>query len=118
MENFSVYCASKAALESLAKSFAAELASKKIRVNSISPGVVKTPMLDSVGLKEENLSEWSNMIPLKRAAQPEEIAKAALYLASDDASYVTAMIYWWTAASLGISFFNLALYLYYPKLSQ
>lgn len=90
MENFSVYCASKAALESLAKTFAAELAPRKIRVNSISPGVVKTPIFDSIGVKGEDLSEWAKMIPLKRVAQPEEIARAALYLASDDASYVTA----------------------------
>ena len=89
-ENFSVYSASKAAVVSLAKSFAAELAINNIRVNSISPGLIKTPIYDSLGISEQELSEFSKQIPLKRIGTSREIANTALYLASDNSSYVTA----------------------------
>ncbi len=105
MENFSVYCASKAAIISLSKTFAAELAPRSIRVNSISPGVVRTPIFDQIGVTEQDLQEWSNLIPLKRAAEPDEIATMALYLASDDASYVTAADFAVDAGLSGISSF-------------
>ncbi len=105
MENFSVYCASKAAIISFSKTFAAELAPRSIRVNSISPGVVRTPIFDQIGVTDQNLQEWSNLIPLKRAAEPNEIATMALYLASDDASYVTAADFAVDAGLSGISSF-------------
>jgi NAD(P)-dependent dehydrogenase (short-subunit alcohol dehydrogenase family) len=105
MQNFSVYCASKAAVISLAKTFAAELAPKMIRVNSISPGVVRTPIFDQIGVTEQDLKDWSNLIPLKRVAEPHEIATMALYLASDDASYVTAADFSIDAGLSGISLF-------------
>ncbi len=105
MANFSVYCASKAAVISMAKTFAAELAPKKIRVNSISPGVVRTPIFDQLSVTEQDLQEWSNLIPLKRVADPHEIATMALYLASDDASYVTAADFAVDAGLTGISSF-------------
>jgi NAD(P)-dependent dehydrogenase (short-subunit alcohol dehydrogenase family) len=89
-ENFSVYSASKAAVVSLAKSFAAELAINNIRVNSISPGLINTPIYDSLGISEEDLSKFSQQIPLKRIGISREIASTALYLASDNSSYVTA----------------------------
>lgn len=90
VKEFSVYAASKAAVTSFAKSFAADLAPQKIRVNSISPGVVKTPILEKANLSKEALDLWTNNIPMHRMAQPSEIAHAAVYLASDESSYMTA----------------------------
>ena len=90
IKDFSAYCASKAGVVSLAQSFAAELAEKNIRVNSISPGVVKTPILESAGLPKATLKTWSDAIPMHRFAEPKEIASAALFLASDESSFMTA----------------------------
>ncbi|BBU31074.1 short-chain dehydrogenase [Burkholderia sp. THE68] len=88
-KNFSAYCASKAAVVSLAKSFAAEFVESGIRVNSISPGVANTPIFDSLGMSEAQLLDWSNVIPMKRPAEPAEIAAAMLFLASDASRYMT-----------------------------
>lgn len=88
--NFSVYCATKAGVISFAQSFAAELVEKKVRVNSISPGVVRTPILESAGISESTLQTWTKAIPMHRFAQPKEIADVALFLASDESSYMTA----------------------------
>ncbi|KTD20294.1 acetyoacetyl CoA reductase [Legionella lansingensis] len=89
IKNFSAYCASKAAVLSLAKCLAAELVSENIRVNSISPGVVNTPILHGLQLSEDNLKNWSASIPLKRFAKAEEIAQSMLFLASEESSYLT-----------------------------
>lgn len=105
MENFSIYCASKAAIISLAKTFAAEFAVKKIRVNSISPGVVKTPIFDQAGVTEQDLQDWAKLIPLRRIAEPAEIASTALYLASDESSYITAADFSVDGGLSGISLF-------------
>jgi NAD(P)-dependent dehydrogenase (short-subunit alcohol dehydrogenase family) len=88
-KNFSAYCASKAAVVSLAKCFAAEFIDFGIRVNSISPGVANTPIFDSLGMSEAELLQWSNVIPMKRPAEPGEIAAAILFLASDASRYMT-----------------------------
>jgi NAD(P)-dependent dehydrogenase (short-subunit alcohol dehydrogenase family) len=88
-KNFSAYCASKAAVVSLAKSFAAEFVEFDIRVNSISPGVAHTPIFDSLGMSEAQLMQWSKAIPMKRPAEPAEIAAAILFLASDESRYMT-----------------------------
>jgi NAD(P)-dependent dehydrogenase (short-subunit alcohol dehydrogenase family) len=95
---FSAYCASKAALISLTQSAAAELASDKIRVNSVAPGNVATQMhFNALREEAENRSvsfeamkdvEW-NKIPLGRAADPAEIASAIAFLASADGAYLT-----------------------------
>lgn len=90
VKSFSAYAATKAAVISLAKSFAAELVEQKIRVNSISPGVVRTKIMEGAGISEADLNSWANIIPMKRFARPEEIAAAALFLASDESSYITA----------------------------
>jgi NAD(P)-dependent dehydrogenase (short-subunit alcohol dehydrogenase family) len=90
VKNFSVYAASKAAVISLAQSFAAELLPKKIRVNSISPGVVRTTILESAGLTEEALETWTKAIPMHRIAMPAEIGEVAVFLASQESSYITA----------------------------
>jgi NAD(P)-dependent dehydrogenase (short-subunit alcohol dehydrogenase family) len=88
----SVYSATKAAIRSLARSFAAELTAKNIRVNVLSPGAIVTPIFEkATGSKEEldgTLEYFSNYAPAKRMGKPEEIAAGFLYLASDDSSYM------------------------------
>lgn len=90
---WSVYGATKAAVRSLARSFAQELGDKGIRVNALSPGVTDTPILEKFGFGESNLSEILSQVsastPLGRIGNSGEIAKAALFLASDDASFIT-----------------------------
>jgi NAD(P)-dependent dehydrogenase (short-subunit alcohol dehydrogenase family) len=87
------YGASKAALISLGKTLAVELAVKKIRVNSLSPGAISTPIYSKLGMNEAQLSEFAAgfipKIPMARFGDAAEIAKAALFLASTDSSYVT-----------------------------
>ncbi len=87
------YAATKAALRSYARTWAAEFKSRGIRVNTLSPGVTDTPMLDSqsagVGKRESVVDMYLNMIPIGRLAQAEEIANAAVFLASDQSSYMT-----------------------------
>ena len=83
------YCASKAAVVSLTQVAALEYAPWKIRVNCICPGIIDTPLLRAtVARTEMNTAVWENN-GLRRRGLPEEIAKAALFLASDDSSYVT-----------------------------
>ncbi len=87
----SVYAASKAGLLSLARTLSAELLPRGIRVNGLSPGPVETPALSKLGLGEEALramqEEIIKLVPLGRMGTVREMAKAALYLASDDSSY-------------------------------
>lgn len=85
--NTSVYAASKAALNKIAKVAANELASRKIRVNVVSPGPIATELLLSV--PEEVLHHFASATALQRLGQPEELAKAILFLASEEASFVT-----------------------------
>ena len=85
------YSASKAGLVGLTKSVAKEMASRGIRANVIAPGFVLTEMTTGK-IPEEKLAEWCKAIPLQRGAQVEEIAKAALFLVSDDSSYVTGQV--------------------------
>lgn len=89
-----VYFATKAAVRSLARTLAAELAPRGIRVNAVSPGLVPTPFVGKMGLPQEALDGFASMIagqaPLGRLRKAEEIAPAVAFLASDDAAYVTA----------------------------
>ena len=93
MPGASIYAASKAALISLAKTFAVELASRKIRVNVVSPGPIATPIFSKMGLPEAAQKELGGAIvaqvPLARFGEAGEVAKAVAYLASIDSSYVT-----------------------------
>lgn len=81
------YAAAKAGLIGFTKSVAKELASRNIRVNAIAPGCVATEMTEVLG--QDALDAMIKSIPLGRAAQPEEIAQAVLFLVSDHASYIT-----------------------------
>lgn len=87
--NGAAYSASKAGLTLLTKDNAVELAKDNIRVNSIHPGGVITPMTDFIKTMEGGDDMVKNMCPMARMGTPEEIAQGALFLASDDASYVT-----------------------------
>ncbi|MBF4493460.1 SDR family oxidoreductase [Flavobacterium sp. JLP] len=93
MPNSSVYAASKAAVLSLNKVFATELAPRKIRVNAVSPGPVETPLYGKLGLEKAEVEGFGALlgekILLKRFAQSSEIAKTVGFLASDDASFIT-----------------------------
>jgi len=86
---FGVYAASKAALRSFARTWLNELKERKIRVNVLSPGQVDTP--DSQRLDKATREMFESLIPRGKMGRPEEIAAAALFLASDDSSYVNGM---------------------------
>ena len=94
MAGASAYGASKAALLSLARNLSAEFLPQKIRVNAISPGPITTPLhsTEKFGITDEQLQQMGesirSLIPLGRFGTPEEIAKAALFLASDDSSFM------------------------------
>lgn len=84
------YAAAKAGLLGLTKSVAKELASRNIRANAVAPGYIQTDM--TAVLPENVIAEMVKTIPLGRVAQPEEVAKAVVFLASDDASYITGQV--------------------------
>jgi NAD(P)-dependent dehydrogenase (short-subunit alcohol dehydrogenase family) len=91
---FSVYAATKAALRSFARTWAVDLKGKNIRVNVVSPGVVVTPAYKSdLGLSDAQIKQFEAQgaaaAPLGRVGTPDEIAKAVVFLASDDSSYIT-----------------------------
>lgn len=89
----SAYAASKAAVRSIGQTVAAELASKGIRVNLLSPGPVETPIYGKMGLPKEALDEmgtaFATKIPLGRFGTADEMANVAVFLASDESSYIT-----------------------------
>jgi NAD(P)-dependent dehydrogenase (short-subunit alcohol dehydrogenase family) len=92
---FSVYSASKAAVRSFARTWTMDLQARKIRVNALSPGPTETPAQTRMGdtpAKKQFIKEYiiAN-VPMGRFGQPEETAKAALFLASDDSSFITGI---------------------------
>ncbi|KAM3109687.1 glucose 1-dehydrogenase [Phormidesmis sp. 146-33] len=92
----SVYSATKAAVRSFARTWTLDLKDRQIRVNAVSPGFIPTPAYDLLwGLNGEQLKEFvasqANNIPLGRAGTPDEIAKAVVFLASDDSSFVNGI---------------------------
>jgi NAD(P)-dependent dehydrogenase (short-subunit alcohol dehydrogenase family) len=92
LPGLSVYNASKAALRSLARTFSAELVDRGIRVNTLSPGPIETPIFGKMDLPAEVMTEMGESIlgkvPMKRMGKPGEMAKAIVFLASADSSYV------------------------------
>jgi NAD(P)-dependent dehydrogenase (short-subunit alcohol dehydrogenase family) len=92
---FSVYNAAKAAIRSFARSWTVDLKDRKIRVNTLSPGPIDTPGLNAVATNEEEVRKFktglASTVPMGRLGTPDEIAKAAVFLASDDSSFITGI---------------------------
>jgi NAD(P)-dependent dehydrogenase (short-subunit alcohol dehydrogenase family) len=92
---FSVYSASKAAVRSFARGWTSDLKHRRIRVNAISPGPIETPGVDALVQTEEQreglYAKLAASVPLGRVGRPDEIAKVALFLASDESSYVAGI---------------------------
>ncbi len=91
--NFSVYSASKAALRSLVRSWALDLKDRGIRINVVSPGPIRTPGLGGLVPEEHRQGLFDALaaeVPLGRLGEPEEVGKAVVFLASDDASFINA----------------------------
>ena len=85
----SVYSATKAAVRSFARTWTRDLKDRRIRVNAVSPGYTDTPPWHSIEAAEEHMKTISSSVPLGRFGTPDEIAKAVVFLASDDSSYIT-----------------------------
>jgi NAD(P)-dependent dehydrogenase (short-subunit alcohol dehydrogenase family) len=90
-----VYSAAKAGVHALTKNLAIELAADKIRVNAIAPGIIETPVFNTF-LTDEQVAEvlptFHAMHPLGRNGQPEDVAEALLFLASDQAKWITGVV--------------------------
>ena len=93
LSSISVYSATKAAVRSFARTWTTDLKNRRIRVNAVSPGSTDTPglsdLLDSAEAGEERRKMIANNVPLGRFGTPDEIARAVVFLASDDSSYIT-----------------------------
>ena len=93
LPTYSVYSATKAAVRSFARTWTTDLKDRRIRVNAISPGSIDTPaatdLLASSAVGEQRRKMVSTSVPLGRFGRPDEVAKAVVFLASDDSSYIT-----------------------------
>jgi NAD(P)-dependent dehydrogenase (short-subunit alcohol dehydrogenase family) len=87
MGDFSVYNATKAAIRSFARSWTSDLKARRIRVNVVSPGPIQTPGIDAFA-SDDMKGHLAGLVPLGRLGQADEVAKAALFLASSDSSFV------------------------------
>lgn len=94
-ENFSVYSATKAAIRNFARTWTTDLKARNIRVNAISPGPIETPSADAVAGSPAQATQFkaymASIVPMGRVGQPDEVAKAVVFLASDDSSFVTGI---------------------------
>jgi len=84
------YAAAKAGVIALTKVMAKELARRKITVNAVAPGIIQTPMIGAI--RPEVLAEYEKQIPLGRVGQPTDVANAVLFLASEEAGYITGQV--------------------------
>jgi NAD(P)-dependent dehydrogenase (short-subunit alcohol dehydrogenase family) len=99
VEGFSVYSATKAAIRSFARTWTVDLKKRKIRVNAVTPGSIDTPasrlslsgLMQSEQQSEQLKKNLVSTVPLGRMGSPDEIAKAVLFLASDDSSFITGI---------------------------
>ena len=95
LAGLSVYSATKAAVRSFARTLTSELADRRIRVNVISPGPIETPIYGKMGLSQEQANEFGanvvGQVPHGRFGTPEEIGRPAVFLASEDSSYITGI---------------------------
>jgi len=93
LPDWSVYSATKAAVRSFARTWTTDLKARRIRVNAVSPGSTDTPglsnLLASAETGQQRLKMIASTVPLGRLGRPDEIAKAVVFLASDDSSYIT-----------------------------
>lgn len=87
--SFGVYGATKAALRSFARTWTTDLKERRVRTNVLSPGPIKTPLSDR--LSSDAIARIVSTVPMGRMGEPDEIARAALFLASDDSSFVTGI---------------------------
>ena len=94
-EGSSVYSATKAAVRSFARCWTTDLKHRRIRVNVISPGYTETAIFNKAGLTQERVDElkvsFAAAVPMGRMGKPDEVAKAAAFLASDDSSYIAGI---------------------------
>jgi NAD(P)-dependent dehydrogenase (short-subunit alcohol dehydrogenase family) len=92
MSGLTVYSAAKAGVRSFARTFSKDLLDRNIRVNVLSPGTIDTPLFDNLGIPEENSvhakKEFESLIPIKRIGQPKDMGRVAVFLASDDSSFI------------------------------
>ena len=91
---FASYCASKGGLRMLMRDAAVELAEHRIRVNNIAPGAIATPINEETLDDDQKLDALHRIIPLRRLGTPDDVARLAVFLASDDAAYVTGATYY------------------------
>ena len=91
--NFTAYCASKGGVKMLTRNLAVELGHLGITVNAIAPGAIETPINTKLLNDPAKLNALLQQIPLARLGQPEDVAGVAVFLASDDAAYVTGSTY-------------------------
>lgn len=87
--NMAHYCASKGGVAGLTEALAVELAQFNIRVNCVAPGIIETPMIDSIKADPKGFKAMLNKIPLHRSGRPEEVGELVAFLVSDSSSYMT-----------------------------
>ena len=92
LPNIVHYCASKGGIAGMTEALAVELAPYNIRVNVISPGMIETPMVDSIKQNPKGMEAMLDRVPMHRMGKPEEVSELVLFLASDKSSYMTGSV--------------------------